>query len=215
MLDVFSKISTEVISGNIEETKRLTQQALDGGASAKEVLDKGLLPGMDIVGQRFKVCEMFIPEVLRSAKCMHEATDIIRPFLSASDAAGAGTVVLGTVEGDLHDIGKNLVGMMLEGAGFKVIDLGVDIKPQVFVKAVKDHQPHILGMSALLTTTMLKMEETIVALKEAGIRGQVKVMIGGAPVTGNFAKEIGADGYGSNAQTAIEKAKELLELSLY
>jgi len=203
----YGKISEALIAGNIEEEKKLTQQALDSGISAKEILDNGLLPGMDIVGQRFKAAEMFIPEVLRSAKTMGAGMEIIRPLLSESDAAGSGTVVIGTMEGDLHDIGKNLVGMMLEGAGFTIVDLGTDVKPQEFVDAAKEHKPKILGMSALLTTTMPKMGETINALKEAGIRDQIKIMAGGAPVTQDFVDEIGADAYGSNATAAVEKAK--------
>ncbi len=207
MSELYGKMSEVLIAGNIEEIKKLTQQALDEGNQADEILEKGLLPGMDIVGQRFKACEMFIPEVLRSAKTMHSAMDILRPLLSESEAAGAGTVVIGTVEGDLHDIGKNLVAMMLEGAGFQVVDLGPDVKPQAFVDAVKEHKPSILGMSALLTTTMPKMGETVNALKEAGIRDQIKVMAGGAPVTQDFVDEIGGDAYGSNATAAVEKAK--------
>jgi len=207
MSEVFGKMSEALIAGNIEEEKKLTQEALDSGVSAKEILDKGLLPGMEIVGQRFKACEMFIPEVLRSAKTMGAAMGIIRPLLSETDAAGSGTVVIGTMEGDLHDIGKNLVGMMLEGAGFTIVDLGTDVKPQEFVDAAKEHKPKILGMSALLTTTMPKMGETINALKEAGIRDQIKIMAGGAPVTQDFVDEIGADAYGSNATAAVEKAK--------
>ena len=156
------------------------------------------------------LCEMFIPEVLRSAKSMHGAMGILRPLLSESEAAGSGTVIIGTVEGDLHDIGKNLVAMMLEGAGFKVMDLGTNVKPQTFVDAAKAHNPAILAMSALLTTTMPKMKETIDALREASIRDKVKIMVGGAPVTEDFAKKIGADGYGPNAAVAAEKAKALL-----
>ena len=207
MSEVYGKMSEAMIAGNIEEEKKLTQEALDSGISAKEILDNGLLPGMDIVGQRFKACEMFIPEVLRSAKTMSAAMEIIRPLLSETDAAGSGTVVIGTMEGDLHDIGKNLVGMMLEGAGFTIVDMGTDVKPQEFVEAVKKHKPKIVGMSALLTTTMPKMGETINALKEAGIRDQIKIMAGGAPVTQDFVDEIGADAYGSNATAAVEKAK--------
>jgi len=207
MSELYGKMSELLIAGNIEEIQKLTQQALDEGNKANEILGKGLLPGMDIVGQRFKACEMFIPEVLRSAKTMHAAMDILRPFLSEAEAAGAGTVVIGTVEGDLHDIGKNLVAMMLGGAGFKVVDLGTDVKPQQFVEAAKEHKPRILGMSALLTTTMPKMGDTVNALKEAGIRDQIKVMAGGAPVTQDFVEEIGGDAYGSNATAAVEKAK--------
>jgi 5-methyltetrahydrofolate--homocysteine methyltransferase len=210
MSELYGKMSEVLIAGNIEEIKKLTQQALDEGTEANEILQQGLLPGMDIVGQRFKACEMFIPEVLRSAKTMHGAMEILRPLLSESEAAGSGTVIIGTVEGDLHDIGKNLVGMMLGGAGFRVVDLGTDVKPQAFMEAAKEHKPNILGMSALLTTTMPKMGETINALREAGIRDQIKVMAGGAPVTQDFVEEIGADAYGSNATAAVEKAKTLV-----
>ncbi len=211
MSEVYEKMSEVLIAGNIEEIKKLTQEALDWGIQAQEILQKGLLPGMDVVGQRFKACEMFIPEVIRSANTMHAAMEIIRPLLSESDAAGLGTVVIGTVEGDLHDIGKNLVAMMLEGAGFKVVNLGTDIKPQGFVEAAKEHKANILGMSALLTTTMPKMRETINALQEAGIRNQIKVMAGGAPVTQDFVDEIGADAYGANAAAAVDKAKAFVD----
>ena len=210
MSEVYGKMSEALIAGNIEEEKKLTQQALDAGNSAGDILNKGLLPGMDIVGQRFKAAEMFIPEVLRSAKTMGAAMEIIRPLLSDTDAAGSGTVVIGTMEGDLHDIGKNLVGMMLEGAGFTIVDLGTSVEPQKFVDAAKEHKPKIVGMSALLTTTMPKMGETVNALKEAGIRDQIKIMAGGAPVTQDFVDEIGADAYGSNATAAVEKAKALV-----
>lgn len=210
MLELYGKMSEVLIVGNIEEIKKVTQEALDKGVQANEILDKGLLPGMDIVGQRFKANEMFIPEVIRSANTMHAAMDIIRPLLSEASAAGAGTVVIGTVAGDLHDIGKNLVGMMLEGAAFKVVDLGIDVKPQAFVEATKQHNPNILGMSALLTTTMPKMKETINALREAGIRDQVKVMGGGAVVTQEFFMGIGGDAYAFNAAEAVEKAKSLV-----
>jgi len=210
MSELYEKMAKELIAGNEAEVKKLTQEAIDGGAVARDVLDNGLLAGMDVVGKRFKAGDMFIPEVLLCARTMHAAMDILKPLLSEADAAGSGTVIIGTVEGDLHDIGKNLVGMMLEGSGFKVIDLGVNIKPQEFVDAVKEHNPDILGMSALLTTTMPKMEETITALKEAGIRDQVKIMAGGAPVTQDFIDKIGADAYGANAASASENAKTLV-----
>lgn len=211
MKDLFEKMAKELIAGKEAEVKGLTQEALDKGLNAKDILDNGLLAGMDVVGQRFKAGDMFIPEVLLCARTMHSSMDILKPFLSEGDAAGSGKVVIGTVEGDLHDIGKNLVGMMLQGAGFKVVDLGTNIKPQEFVAAVKEHNPDIIGMSALLTTTMPKMEETIVAFKEAGIRDQVKVMAGGAPVTQDFIDKIGADAYGANAASASEKAKGLIQ----
>ena len=206
----YGKMAEALVAGSVDEVVKLAQAAIDGGAAAQEVLEKGLMPGMDVVGQRFKACEMFIPEVLRSAKCMHGAMGILRPLLVEGGGKSAGTLVIGTVEGDLHDIGKNLVGMMFEGAGFEVVNLGIDIKPQGFVDAVKAHKATLVGMSALLTTTMPKMGETINALKEAGIRDQVKVMIGGAPVTAEYAQKIGADGYSANAASAVEKGKELL-----
>ena len=207
---LLEKIAERLIVGKIDEVKELSQQALDQGTSPRDIIDKGLLAGMDVVGKRFKAGDMFIPEVLLCARCMHGAMDILKPLLSEADSAGIGIYVIGTVEGDLHDIGKNLVSMMLQGAGFEVIDLGTNIKPQQFVDAVREHKPTILGLSALLTTTMPKMAETINALKEAGIRDQVKVMAGGAPVTQAFVDEIGADAYGANAASATEKAKELM-----
>ena len=210
MSELFEKMASELIAGNEAEVKKLTQEAIDSGASARDVLDNGLLAGMDVVGKRFKAGDMFIPEVLLCARTMHAAMDILKPLLSEADQAGSGKVVIGTVEGDLHDIGKNLVAMMLQGGGFKVIDLGTNIKPQDFVAAVKEHKPQIVGMSALLTTTMPKMEETIAALKEAGVRDQIKIMAGGAPVTQDFIEKIGADAYGANAAAASEKAKALL-----
>jgi len=210
MSEVYGKMSELLILGNVEEIKKVTQKALDEGSQASDILQKGLLAGMDVIGQRFKAGEMFIPEVLRSAKTMHASMEILRPLLSESEASGTGTVVIGTVEGDLHDIGKNLVGMMLEGAGFRVVDLGTDVQPEAFLAAAKEHKPQILAMSALLTTTMPKMGETLNVLKEAGIRDQIKVMAGGAPVTQDFINEIGADAYGSNATAAVEKARTLI-----
>ena len=207
---LLEKMAERLIVGKIDEVKELSQQALDQGISPREIIDKGLLAGMEVVGKRFKAGDMFIPEVLLCARCMHGAMDILKPLLSEADAAGVGIYLIGTVEGDLHDIGKNLVSMMLQGAGFEVIDMGTNITPQQFVDAVKGHKPTILGLSALLTTTMPKMEETIKALKEAGIRDQVKIMAGGAPVTQAFVDEIGADAYGANAASATEKAKELM-----
>ena len=208
MSEILSTISTLVIEGNFVDMVDKTKAALDEGLGAGEILNNGLMPGMDHVGVEFKAGNMFVPEVLRSAKAMQEAMDIIRPLLAESDAEMAGKVLLGTVKGDLHDIGKNLVGMMCEGAGFEIIDLGKDVEPEAFVEAVKEHKPNILGMSALLTTTMRAMERTIKALEEAGVRDTVKVMIGGAPVTQDFANQIGADGYAANAASASEMAKQ-------
>jgi 5-methyltetrahydrofolate--homocysteine methyltransferase len=210
MSDILSKISTAVIEGNFNDSPELTQSALDEGFGADEILNKGLMPGMDHVGVEFKAGNMFVPEVLRSARTMHGGMEVIRPLLADTDASSAGLVLLGTVKGDLHDIGKNLVGMMCEGAGFDVVDLGKDIEPEAFVEAVKEHNPDILGMSALLTTTMRAMEQTIKALEEAGIRDTVKVMIGGAPVTKAFGEKIGADAYAPNAASAADMAKRFV-----
>ncbi len=212
MTEVLGKMAESLIAGKIDEVTNLTQQALDESISSKDILEKGLLAGMEVVGKRFKANEMFIPEVLRCAKCMHGAMEILRPLLAETGVETAGTFVIGTVKGDLHDIGKNLVGMMFEGAGFKVVDLGIDLAPSAFVDAIKEHNASLFGMSALLTTTMPQMAETINAINEAGIRDQVKIMIGGAPVTAEFAREIGADAYASNAASAVDTGKELLGL---
>ena len=212
MSELLAKMAEALIAGKVDEVTDLTKQALDANVSSKDILEKGLLAGMEVVGKRFKANDMFIPEVLRCAKCMHGAMEILRPLLAETGVETAGTFVIGTVKGDLHDIGKNLVGMMFEGAGFQVVDLGIDLEPAAFVEAIKKHKASLFGMSALLTTTMPKMAETINAIKEAGIRDQVKIMIGGAPVTAEFAKEIGADAYASNAASAVDKGKELLDL---
>ena len=210
MSELLGKMAESLIAGKIDEVVNLTKEALDGGAAPADILDQGLLAGMDVVGQRFKAEEMFIPEVLRCAKCMHGAMEILRPLLAETGAESIGTLIIGTVKGDLHDIGKNLVGMMFEGAGFDVVDIGIDKEPQVLVDAIKEHNATLIGMSALLTTTMPKMGETINAIKEAGIRDQVKILVGGAPITAAFAEEIGADGYASNAASAVDKGKELM-----
>ena len=210
MEELYEKLAEGLIAADVEGVNKLVQEALDKNLSAKVILDNGLIPGMDIVGQRMKTGELFIPEVLRSARVMQGAIALLKPHLSEEDSSGLGTIVIGTVEGDLHDIGKNLVSMMLQGAGFNVVDLGTNVKPQDFVEAVKSNKANILGMSALLTTTMPKMEETVRALKESGIRDQVKIMAGGAPVTQKFIDDIGADGYGANAASASEVAKELI-----
>lgn len=213
MMEVFEKLSEEVIAGNADNVKALTGKALEGGARPSDILDKGLLPSMDIVGKRMKSGEMFIPEVLRSARAMQAGLDLLTPHMSEGELRAAGIVVIGTVEGDLHDIGKNLVSMMFQGAGFKVHDLGTNVTAARFVEAVRDHKANVLAMSALLTTTMPKMKQTMDALVKAGIRERVKVMIGGAPVTPKFQEDIGADAYGANAATAVDKAREILRLA--
>jgi len=210
MSEVLSEMSTLVIEGNFSEMSDKTNEALEEGHSAEEILNKGLMPGMDHVGVEFKAGNMFVPEVLRSAKAMQESMAIIRPLLVETGTETTGLILLGTVKGDLHDIGKNLVGMMCEGAGFEIVDLGKDVEPEAFVEAVKEHKPQVLGMSALLTTTMRAMERTIKALEEAGVRDTVKIMIGGAPVTQDFSDQIGADGYAANAASASEMAKRFV-----
>ena len=204
------QIKQAIIDGNADTVNALTQALLATGVPAKEILEGALLPGMEVVGERMRSGECFIPEVLLSARTMQGALDILKPHMLAGESTSAGTVVIGTVEGDLHDIGKNLVGMMLQGAGFEVVNLGTGVTAAAFVAAVKEHQPQILGMSALLTTTLPHMGETIAALKEAGLRDSVKVMVGGAPVTQAWADEVGADGYGANAGMAVERAKALV-----
>ena len=208
MSDILEGLATAVIEGDIDEIEYLTEDALDAELSAQEILDDGLMAGMDHVGVEFKAGNMFVPEVLRSAKAMQTSMQMIRPLLVESGSKMAGKVLLGTVKGDLHDIGKNLVGMMCEGAGFEVKDIGKDAEPEEFISAIKEFEPDIVGMSALLTTTMRAMGHTIKALEEAGLRDKVKVMVGGAPVTQAFADEIGADGYASNAAAAADLAKE-------
>ena len=210
MSEILSQISTAIIEGDYTSITELTRDALDEGKDAQEILNNGLMPGMDHVGAEFKAGNMFVPEVLRSARTMQAAMDILKPLLVEDGAQMVGKVLLGTVKGDLHDIGKNLVAMMCEGAGFEVKDLGKDVSPDDFVAAVKEFEPDVLGMSALLTTTMRAMENTIKALAEAGVRDRVKVIIGGAPVTQSFAEQIGADGYASNAASASELAKKLI-----
>jgi 5-methyltetrahydrofolate--homocysteine methyltransferase len=210
MSEILEKISTAVIEGDLDDIEDLTEDALDDGISADDILNKGLMPGMDYVGVEFRAGNMFVPEVLRSAKTMQISMDILKPLLAESGVKMVGKVLLGTVKGDLHDIGKNLVGMMCEGAGFEVKDIGKDVAPETFVDAVKDFEPDVLGMSALLTTTMRAMESTIKVLEEAGLRDKVKVMIGGAPVTQSFADQIGADGYASNAAAAAELARKFV-----
>jgi 5-methyltetrahydrofolate--homocysteine methyltransferase len=210
MSEILEQISTAVIEGDLGEIADLTEDALDDGLSAGQILNEGLMPGMDYVGVEFKAGNMFVPEVLRSAKTMQNAMDILKPLLAESGVKMVGKVLLGTVKGDLHDIGKNLVGMMCEGAGFEVKDMGKDVAPEDFVEAVKEFEPDVVGMSALLTTTMRAMESTIKVLEEAGLRDKVKIMIGGAPVTQAFADQIGADGYASNAASASELAKKFV-----
>jgi 5-methyltetrahydrofolate--homocysteine methyltransferase len=203
-------VAYALIVGDNHEVDRLTRQALDDGFSASTVMDDGLIAGMAIVGIKFRDNVIFVPEVLISARAMKAGMAHIEPILSESGIEPVGTVIMGTVKGDLHDIGKNLCIMMLRGAGFNVHDLGVDTKPEEFIDAVEEHGAGVVGMSALLTTTMPNMGRTIQAFEDAGIREEVKTMVGGAPVTQEFAEDMGADGYGKDAIACVEKAKELL-----
>ena len=204
------QLKTAIIAGDAATATAMTQALLATGAAPREILDEALLPGMEVVGQRMRDAEIFIPEVLLSARVMQGCLDLLRPRMEGEGQAGLGCVVIGTVEGDLHDIGKNLVSMLLQGAGFTVVNLGTGVSAEAFVAAAREHGADLIGMSALLTTTLPRMAETIAALKEAGLRDSVKVMVGGAPVTQAWADEIGADGYGANAGMAVERAKELV-----
>ena len=206
----WQELQEAVINGQAEKVKQLTEAAIKAGEQPQTILQKGLIPAMAEVGERMKNQIFYVPEVLVAARAMKFGLNVLRPLLAESGAQPLAKMVLGTVKGDLHDIGKNLVGMMMEGAGFQVIDLGTDVSPQKFVEAVRQHGANMVGMSALLTTTMPAMRATIEALKEAGLRDQVKVMVGGAPVTQRYADEIGADGFAPDASWAVDKARQLL-----
>lgn len=202
-------LAEAIINGKAPIAVEIVKEALAEGIAPSAILNDGLVAGMNVVGIKFKANEFYVPEVLISARAMQKSMDILKPELAKAGVESKGKFAIGTVKGDLHDIGKNLVAMMLEGAGFEVIDLGVDVKPEKYVEAAKNGAD-IIAMSALLTTTMPSMKETIDALIEAGVRDNVKVMVGGAPVTQNYSDEIGADGYSSDAASAVDKAKELL-----
>mgnify|MGYP006292647121 CR=1 FL=1 len=201
-------LADAVIKGNQAESVRLTQEALDEGVGPKQVLEEGLIAGMNVVGVRFKANEVYIPEVLISARAMKTAMEILEPQLAAAGVDPVGRALIGTVQGDLHDIGKNLVVMMLKGAGFQVEDVGVDVAPDAFVEKIKALKPSIVGLSALLTTTMPAMDKTVQAIRQADL--DCKIMIGGAPVTRNYAETIGADGYAADAASAVDVAKGFL-----
>jgi 5-methyltetrahydrofolate--homocysteine methyltransferase len=206
----FSKLYSAILNGEEKLAMQLVEQALSQGESPAELISRWMIPAMDEVGRLFEAQEYFIPELLLAGRAMKAALEPLRPLLAASGAQPTGRVVIGTVKGDLHDIGKNLVGSMLEGAGFEVFDLGIDVPAQKFVEAVRTRTPDILALSALLSVTMPEMKNTIEALSQAGIRGQVKILIGGAPVTRDFAEAVGADGYGDNASSAVTLARSLL-----
>jgi 5-methyltetrahydrofolate--homocysteine methyltransferase len=203
-------IAEAVISGDRDTVSTLVQEAVDKGTAPEDVINEGLIAGMNVVGVKFKANEFYVPEVLIAARAMHAGMGIVKPLLAESESVSRGKIVLGTVKGDLHDIGKNLVGMMLEGGGYDVIDIGVDQAPESFVESAQAQEAQIVALSALLTTTMPAMKDTIDAMVEAGLRDGVKIIVGGAPVTQSFADEIGADGYAADAASAVDLANSLL-----
>ena len=212
-MSTLEELATAIIKGNIgvpAKSDELVKRALDEGVSVKDILQQGMIGGMSVIGERFKKCEVYVPEVLIAARAMKAAMTVLKPLLAESDIESPGTVVIGTVKGDLHDIGKNLVAMMLEGAGFNVVDIGIDVAPETFVEEAKKAGAHVVGMSALLTTTMPAMKATVDAIKASDIAGQVKTVIGGAPVTQAYADEISADGFAPDAASAVDKVKELI-----
>lgn len=209
-MKALENLRDSVIEGSKGDALKYTQQALDENVAASEILNGVLIPAMAEVGARFEHKECFVPEMLLAARAMQASVALLKPYLVEGDVKSMGKVILGSVKGDMHDIGKNLVGMMLEGAGFQVIDLGVDVPPDRFLKALREHQAALLGMSALLTTTMPWMGKTIASLQEAGLRDKVKIMVGGAPVTDAFAEQIGADAYSPDAASAVRVAKHLI-----
>lgn len=213
-MPILENIKEATIRGDRDNAVELSKKAIAEGFKVDDIIQKGLIAAMGVVGDRFKKGEIFVPEMLIAARAMQAGLGIVKPYLTGDEkVTELATVVLGTVKGDLHDIGKNLVGMMLEGAGCVVVDLGNNVPPEKFVNAVREHKPHFLGLSSLLTTTMPGMRIVLEKLEEAGLRQQVKVLVGGAPVTQKFADEIGADGYASNASVAVDKIKELLGVS--
>ena len=198
----FKGMAEALIQGDAATVAKLVQEALDEGVDAKKILDEGLIPGMDVVGVKFKNGEVYVPEVLVSARAMTAGMKLLEPILAKTGAKPKGTIVIGTVRGDLHDIGKNLVAMMLKGAGWKILDLGVDVDPEKFVSTAMENNAEVIGMSALLTTTMVNMKSVIEVAKEKGCGS--KIVVGGAPITQDFADEIGADGYAPDAASAVE-----------
>lgn len=209
-MSILMEVKEATLAGDQGKVSALTKQAIDEGIEADRIIQEGLIAAMVVVGKEFGEGKIYIPEMLIAARAMKSGLEVVKPLLVGGKIKSIAKVVLGTVKGDLHDIGKNLVGMMLEGCGVEVIDLGVDVSPEKFVEALKTHKPQFVGMSALLTTTMTSMEVTIKALEESGLRQNVKVLVGGAPVTQAFADEIGADGFGSSASEAMDLIKEAL-----
>jgi len=210
----WSGLYEAIVGGDHKAAIAITRTAIDAGSDALELVQRYMVPAMDEVGRRYQCEDYFVPELLLSARAMKSALELLRPLLAAADAVPAGRVVIGTVQGDLHDIGKNIVGAMLEGCGFEVIDLGADVAPQRFVEAILERRPQLVCLSALLTVTMPAMQTTIAALRQAGVRDSVKVLIGGAPVTADYARSIGADGFGDNAAAAVALARKFTRTNL-
>jgi 5-methyltetrahydrofolate--homocysteine methyltransferase len=212
-MDILKQIADSLEKGDHTKVGALTAEALEAGIPAGDVLQNGLIAGMNVVGEQFRLREIFLPDVLLAARAMYAGLEPLRPHLAREGVPLRGKVVLGTIKGDLHDIGKNLVSIMLKGAGFEIIDLGHDVEPEVFVDAAVREGASLIGMSALLTTTMSRMKEVVRLLENRGLRGKIKTIVGGAPLSPDFAREIGADGYASDGSTAVERVKALLEVA--
>jgi 5-methyltetrahydrofolate--homocysteine methyltransferase len=209
-MDILHQIADSLQKGEDKQVGTLTAEALESGIPAGDLLNKGLIAGMNVVGEQFRLREIFLPDVLLAARAMYAGLELLRPHLAREGVPLRGKVVIGTIKGDLHDIGKNLVGIMLKGAGFEVIDLGHDVEPKAFVDAAVREGAPLIGMSALLTTTMSRMKEVVALVESRGLSGQIKTIVGGAPLSPEFAEEIGADGYASDGATAVERVKTLL-----
>lgn len=210
-METLRQIAEELEHGNDQQVRALTQRAIDESIPAERILEEGLITGMQVVGEQFRAHEIFLPQVLLAARAMAGGVALLEPLLGRAEVRNRGKVVIGTVKGDLHDIGKNLVGIMLAGAGFEVIDLGKDVSPEAFVDTAEESGADVIGMSALLTTTMPAMKNVIVLLRERGLDSRVKTIVGGAPVTESYAREIGADSYGFDAANAVESVKKLID----
>lgn len=208
----YEQLQQSIIMGNSQAATELTRQAMDKKTAPGEILENGLIAGLDVVGVKFKAGEYYLPQVLMSVQAMKSAVELLEPLIISSGIKPKGVFVIGTVKGDLHDIGKNLVAMMFKGTGFKVIDLGIDVPAEKFIAAIKEHKPHIVGMSALLTTTMSQITETIKAVENAGLRSSVKIIIGGAPLSQRFSDEAGADGYARDAVAGVDLARTMLNI---
>jgi 5-methyltetrahydrofolate--homocysteine methyltransferase len=212
-MDILSEIAEQLQLGEEDRVGELTREAVGRGVAPKEILERGLIAGMNVIGEKFREHEIFLPDVLMAARAMYAGMDVLKPLLIRDGVPAAGKVVIGTVQGDLHDIGKNLVGIMLKGAGFEVIDLGHDVPPARFVEAAQETGARVIGMSALLTTTMPMMSKVVALLRERGLTGKVRTIIGGAPVSADYAREIGADAYAYDGANAVDRVKGLLDLA--